>query len=64
MDSADKIAVQHRFKLIWEDIEDKAPLFRFTMACIFVLLGAGLNIHIFKKYEINYFHIFALDYRF
>ena len=34
------------------------------MACILVLLGAGVNIHIFKKYDINYVHIFGVDYRY
>jgi hypothetical protein len=64
MDPEAELRFHTRFKEVWMVMYEQAPLFRFTMACIIVLLGTGLNIHIFKKYDVNYLHIFGLDYRY
>jgi len=53
-----------KFYVLWDTMSEKTPLFRFTMACILILFGASVCIHVFRKYEINYFHIFQLDYKY
>ena len=30
----------------------------------YILFATGLNVSVFRKYEINYLHIFELDYKF
>ena len=52
------LRIDQAFGLVWENMAGKAPLFRFTFTIIFILMGAGWAIHQFRKYEINYFHIF------
>ena len=46
------------YKMIWENMEGKAPIFKFTFAIIYILFGAGVCVNVYRKYEINYFHIF------
>ena len=52
------LRIDQAFGLVWLNMAGKAPLFRFTFTIIFILMGAGWAIHQFRKYEINYFHIF------
>jgi len=53
-----------RWKEVWAKMYEQVPVYRFFMSCILVMLGAGFDIYIFKKYDINYVHIFGLDYRY
>lgn len=46
----------------WEDYFDNTlPTFGFTFMIIFVLASIAVDIHIFKKYKVNYLFIFELD---
>jgi hypothetical protein len=37
-------------------------MFRFCATIIYILVSTGICINVYRKYEINYFHIFGLDY--
>jgi hypothetical protein len=37
------------------------PAMRILFIISYILFGAGLNVHIFRKYEINYMEIFGFD---
>jgi hypothetical protein len=36
---------------------------RFTFLLIYAIFACGLCVHVFRKNEINYIHIFELDYK-
>ena len=49
---------------IWKDVKEHVPFYRFTMTCNLILFGAAGCIAVFRKYEINYLHIFGIDNRY
>ena len=44
-----------------EQIKRVLPIFRFTLICILVFLSAGVCVHYFRKYRVNYIYIIGID---
>lgn len=47
----------------WSFMKASNPILRFTFIIGYTLIATGFCIFVFRKYEINYLHIFELDYR-
>ena len=48
----------------FDGVEAANPIFRLTFFICYILFATGLCIHVFRRFEVNYLHIFELDYNF
>ena len=44
----------------WKSIESSNPIYRFGFILWYSLFAAGFCIHVWRKYDINYYHVFDL----
>lgn len=49
---------------IWDAIQASNPVYRFSFMLIVIMAASGMCISVFRDYEINYLHIFDIDYKY
>lgn len=47
----------------WMMFKAQSSVMRFTFILIYSIFGCGICISVFRKHEINYIHIFDMDYK-
>lgn len=55
---------KHDLVELFDGIRAANPIMRLTFIVCFLLFAVGVCISVFRRYEINYLHIFELDYNF